>query len=123
MRTRELQTNMRQKKITTNQRRSTRYGFVTGLRYRAFRQQAITCSGSGQTVDMCAGGLSIEIGRALDPDTELELVLDWPGLYHGRPRMRLFLWGEVVRNTETAVAVRILSHEFREPAAAARAVA
>jgi len=113
---------MPQRKIT-NQRSSTRYGFVTGLRYRAFRQQAITCSGSGQTIDMCAGGLAIEIGRVLDPGTELELLLDWPGLYHGRPRMRLFLWGEVVRSTETRVAIRILAHEFREPATAARAVA
>jgi hypothetical protein len=51
----------------------------------------------------------------------LELSLDWTGLYHGKRRMRLFLWGEVVRSDEQSTAMRILTHEFRE--VAARAVA
>jgi hypothetical protein len=104
-----------------NQRASARYGFVTPLRYRAFRQAAITTSGSGQSIDMSAGGMSIEIGKVLEPGIELELVLDWPGIYHGRQRMRLFVWGEVVRSDETKTALRIVTHEFRD--AAARAVA
>jgi c-di-GMP-binding flagellar brake protein YcgR len=109
-----------QKKIV-NQRASARYRTVTALRYRVFHQAAITCSGSGQTIDMSAGGIAIEIGRVLEPGTELELSLDWTGLYHGKRRMRLFLWGEVVRSDEQSTAMRILTHEFRE--VAARAVA
>lgn len=105
-----------------NRRSRARYGFTTPLRFRACRQTAIVCSGSGRTIDMSSTGVQIEIGRKLETDTEIELVLDWPGLYHGKQRMRLFLWGQVVRSQETATAVRILSHEFRD-AARARAVA
>jgi len=111
----------RMKRPIKNLRATTRYPYVTGLRYRAFRQAAITTSGSGQSADMSAGGMAIEIGKVLEPGTEVELVLDWPGLYHGRQRMRLFVWAEVVRSDEAKTAVRIVTHEFRE--AAARAVA
>lgn len=109
------------KRQIKNQRASARYSFVTGLRFRAYRQAAITCSGSGQSADMSAGGIAIEIGKVLETGVEVELVLDWPGLYHGRQRMRLFVWGEVVRSDESVTAVRIVTHEFRE--AAAKAVA
>lgn len=92
------------------------------LRFRAFRQTAILCSGSGQSLDMSAGGIAVAIGRKLDPGTEIELALDWTGLYHGKPRMLLTLWGEVLRSTETTTAIRILTHEFRG-SSAAKAVA
>jgi hypothetical protein len=94
---------------------------VTPLRYRAFSQTAITCAGSGQSIDMSSGGIAIEIGKVLEPGTEIELVLDWTGLYHGKRRMRLFVWGEVVRSEEHRTAVRIMTHDFRE--SSARAVA
>ncbi len=71
---------------------------------------------------MSAAGIAIGIGRVLETDTEVELVLDWPGLYHGKQRMRLFVWGQVVRSDEAGTALRILSHEFRT-APSARAVA
>ena len=109
------------KRQIKNQRAFARYSFVTGLRFRAFRQAAIVCSGSGQSADMSAGGIAIEIGRVLETGLEVELVLDWPGLYHERQRMRLFVWAEVVRSSEWVTAVRIVTHEFRE--VAARAVA
>lgn len=102
-----------------NQRASTRYGFVTPLRYRVYRQAAIVTSGSGQTIDMCAGGIAIEIGKTVEPGAELELVLDWPGLYHGRQRMRLYVWGEVLRSCPSKTALRIVSHQFRDVAAQA----
>lgn len=112
----------RTKSDIKNRRANARYGFVTALRFRAYRQTAVECSGSGRTIDMSAGGITIEIGRPLEPGIEVEMVLDWPGLYHGRQRMRLYLWGEVLRSSHESTAVRILSHEFRD-AAAARAVA
>jgi hypothetical protein len=105
-----------------NRRTNARYEFVTGLRFRAYRQAAVACSGSGRTIDMSAGGIAIEIGRLLDPGAEVEMVLDWPGLYHGRQRMRLYVWGEVLRSSPECTAVKILSHEFKD-AALARAVA
>jgi hypothetical protein len=104
-----------------NQRAFTRYGFVTPLRYRVYRQAAIVTSGSGQTINMSAAGLAIEVGKSLEPGAELELVLDWPGLYHGRQRMRLFIWAEVLRSCQANTALRIVAHEFRD--AAAQAVA
>jgi hypothetical protein len=110
-----------QPKNLVNRRASARYRMVTPLRYRAFCQTAITGAGSGQSIDMSSGGIAIEIGKVLEPGSEIEVVLDWTGIYHGKRRMRLFVWGQVVRSEEQRTAVRILSHEFRE--ASARAVA
>jgi hypothetical protein len=70
---------------------------------------------------MSSGGIAIQIGKVLEPGSEIELVLDWTGIYHGKHRIRLFVCGEVVRSEEHRTAVRILTHEFRE--SSARAVA
>ncbi len=105
-----------------NRRTSARYGFVTTLRYRAFRQINPIASGAGKTIDMSAGGLAVTIGRTLEAGVEIELALDWPGLYHGRPRMRLHVWAEVLRSDPSSTALRILTSEFRN-ITPARAVA
>ena len=105
-----------------NRRAGARYGFVTELRYRAYRQTCIIGSGAGHTVNMSGGGVAIAIERVLEAGAEVEMVMDWPGIYHGRQRMRLFVWGEVLRSDERFTALRIVSHEFRE-AAPVRAVA
>ncbi|MDE3167232.1 MAG: PilZ domain-containing protein [Acidobacteriota bacterium] len=105
-----------------NRRAHTRHQFATALRYRGWRQDTVLCSGSGRTIDMSAGGITLDLGRALEPGAELEMALEWPGIYHDRPRMRLYVWAEVLRSTPESTAVRILTHEFQD-AAAARAVA
>jgi hypothetical protein len=61
-------------------------------------------SGAGILIDLP----SVAIG------TKLELAMDWTGLYHGREAMRLFLLASVTRHDARGVALRILSHRFRD---------
>lgn len=69
---------------------------------------------NGQTLDMSAGGLLIDAPEAAPVGSTVELVLDWPGLYHGKPMVHLFLIGSVMRNDSRGTALRILSHQFRD---------
>jgi hypothetical protein len=69
---------------------------------------------TGRTVDMSARGLLVDIPEPVVPGYTLDLAIDWPGLYHGKPAVRLMLAGSVVRIDPRGVALRILHHEFRE---------
>ena len=69
---------------------------------------------------MSVGGILIGMARPLPVGSRWELELEWPGLYHGKPMMRLALTGAVVRNDGGGTALRILSHQFREVGRAER---
>ena len=97
-----------------NRRGATRYNLSVPLRYRAPETNLPSGWKSGRTLDMSASGLSIEIPETLDAGATLELVIDWTGLYHGRPAVRLFLTCLVVRIDAQSTALRIVSHQFRE---------
>ena len=58
-------------------------------------------------------GILIDIPEALPVGSTVELVMDWTGLYHGKPMVRLFMIGSVLRNDAQGAALRILIHEFR----------
>jgi hypothetical protein len=62
---------------------------------------------------MSANGVLLDIGEALPVDCTLEVGMDWPGLYHGKPVVRLVLVGRIVRMEGQTAALRILTHEFR----------
>ena len=95
-------------------RRAThRYTVRTPLRYRTTRGEINSAWKSGQTLDMSVDGILIDTPEAATLGTELELEIDWPGLYHGKPMVRLLVIGSVVRNDSRGTALRILSHHFR----------
>ena len=68
----------------------------------------------GQTLDMSAGGIFIDASEAVPVGSTLELEIDWPGLYHDKPMVRLLVIGSVVRNDGRGTALRIVSHQFRQ---------
>jgi hypothetical protein len=59
-------------------------------------------------------GILIDIPEALPVGSTVELVMDWTGLYHGKPMVRPFMIGSVLRNDARGAALRILIHEFRD---------
>ena len=99
-----------------NRRAAQRYAVRATLQYRV-RDFNSTWK-SGQTLDVSVGGILIDTSGAVPVGSTLELVIDWVGLYHGVPGVRLLVTGSVVRNDGRGTALRILSHEFRDVRAA-----
>jgi c-di-GMP-binding flagellar brake protein YcgR len=97
---------------TKERRRKDRFSFVTSLQYRMRRDTK--WEGSGRTANMSAAGILIVADRAFQPGAQIEISLDWPGLYHNAERMRLVVSGAVVRSQGRRTALRILQHEFLE---------
>jgi hypothetical protein len=83
------------------------------LQYRTTGDEINSAWKSGQTLDMSVDGILMDTSEAAPVGTELELEIDWPGLYHGKPLVRLLVIGSVVRNDSRGTALRILSHHFR----------
>jgi hypothetical protein len=101
--------------LTPADRRSNRrYALDTPVRYRAANGPLNAAWKNGRLLNMSASGLLIHVPEPLAIGTKLELSVEWTGLYHGRQNMRLFLISWVTRTGGRGVALRILSHRFRE---------
>jgi PilZ domain len=96
-----------------NRRATNRYPVKTLMQYRISGSELESDWQGGRTLDMSAGGILINIPEAASLDSRLELLIDWPGLYHGKPMVHLVLVGSVVRHDHRGTAIRIVSHEFR----------
>jgi hypothetical protein len=97
-----------------NRRATNRYPVRTPLQYRTSSGTLNSAWKRGRTLDMSAGGTLMEIPEAVPVGSTLELAIDWPGLYHGGPMVRLFLTGSVTRVDGRGTAFRIISHQFRD---------
>jgi c-di-GMP-binding flagellar brake protein YcgR len=100
--------------IPPERRSHRRYSLEIPLRYRAANCPLKTVWKHGRALDMSAGGILIYLPEPVAIGTKLELAMDWTGLYHGRQAMRLFLVSAVARLDGRGVALRILSHRFRD---------
>ncbi len=97
-----------------NLRASTRYAVHAPVQYRAAVPSPEAVWKSGYTRDISAAGILIDPPAAVPVGSMLELAIDWPGLYHGKPMVRLFVIGTVARVDGRGTALRIISHEFRD---------
>src|SRR6266403_961347 len=83
-------------KVANERRKKQRFSFVTDLRYRM--QGRTEWEGSGSTVNMNADGILLAADRAFPLGAQIQLSLNWPGLYHDAERMLLLVTGTVVRS-------------------------
>jgi hypothetical protein len=97
-----------------NRRITNRYTVSAPVQYRAVAPTLESVWKSGHTRDMSAGGILIDPPEVAPVGSTLEVAIDWPGLYHGKPMVRLFLIGFVARVDDRGTALRILSHQFRD---------
>ena len=99
----------------THERRAiSRHPLRKPVRYRAAGCALAALWKQGRALDMSARGILIDIPETMAIGTRLELAMDWTGLYHDRQVMRLFLIAAVTRTDKRRIALRILSHRFRE---------
>lgn len=97
-----------------NRRRAERYMLQMPLKYRTVDNSAGTGWKRGHTVEMSSTGILLIPTEPIGVSTELELAIDWPGLYHGREVMCLLAAGVVIRVDARGAAFRMVKYEFRD---------
>jgi hypothetical protein len=91
-----------------------RYLVRATLKYRVLESTSTGVWNDGHTINMSSNGIFIETAEELADGSLLELRINWLGLYHARPVVRLLLSALVVRTDDRGAALRILDHEFRD---------
>jgi hypothetical protein len=107
---RKLQTS----KKDDDRRATTRRAVKTPVEYRISGSTPQSGWKRGQTLDMSASGILVDIPGKVTVGSTVELGMDWPGLYYRRSTVWLLLTASVVRNDCRGTALRILRHEFRD---------
>ena len=83
------------------ERRTTRrFPVKLALEYKVFRHAEFVCQGTGRTVNISSGGVLFRADRHLEPDWRVELSIEWPRQYAGRPPLRLQALCEIVRTSD-----------------------
>ena len=95
-----------------DKRSHTRYSLSTPLRYRLLGLPGSQPWRDGRSLNISAGGILMEIPEEAPRGSILEVTVDWPGVYHNRPMVRLSLVGSAVRVDSRGTAVRLLSRRF-----------
>jgi hypothetical protein len=104
---------MPQEKSMKNRRSQHRYSLDRKMAYRLCGDARQGSWKQGRVVDMSATGIRLALSNPPAIGALLEVVMDWPGIYHGRPEVRLFLSGTVCRSLVDGVALCITNHDFR----------
>ncbi len=99
-----------------DRRGKSRFVISREVRYKVLEEGAIIASGSGETHDMCSGGVSFTLESELRPGSFVELSISWPVLLDDRCPMRLIVFGRVVWNHSHRAACTIDKYEFRTQA-------
>lgn len=70
-------------------------------------------AGAGRTVNIGSAGMLFTAEHRIAVGQKLELSLSWPAMLDGVTRLKLVATGIAVRYAGSAVAIRMLKHEFR----------
>jgi hypothetical protein len=97
-----------------NDRRSKcRFAIERDVRYKMADDGVVVASGTGQTINMCSGGVAFSTERALIPGALVELSISWPVLLDETCPMRLIVFGRILRCTGRKAVCTIDKYEFR----------
>jgi len=100
-----------------NDRRSkTRFAMERDVRYRVAEDGVVVAAGSGQTINMCSGGIAFVTEQPLTPGGFVELSISWPVLLDETCPMRFVVFGRVLRSAGRRTVCSIDKYEFRTQA-------
>jgi hypothetical protein len=86
------------------------------MRFKLMEDGEIVAEGMGETIDIASGGVSFIPGQPLKVGTYIELSISWPVLLDDNTRMRLVVFGRVVRSNIHTTACTVDKYEFRTQA-------
>ncbi len=105
-----------QETINGNRRGDTRYGLRLDVQWRLIRRRRLLDEGVGKTLDISAGGILFDCGRALPVGFKIDLRIKWPVLLNHVTPLQLVVSGRIVRTDGSRAAIRMSKHEFRTTA-------
>jgi hypothetical protein len=110
-------------KWNRDRRSGLRFPIDSSLEYKILRNGKVLESGPGRTLNISSSGVLFESDAGLTPGATVELSIAWPARLYDTAPIQLHVRGKAVRISGGAVAVRIVSYDFRTKARAANAVA
>jgi hypothetical protein len=100
-----------------NDRRSKfRFAMERDVRYKLAEDGGVVTAGSGQTIDMCSGGVAFVTDQPLTPGGFVELSISWPVLLDETCPMRCIVFGRILRSNGRKTVCSIDKYEFRTSA-------
>jgi hypothetical protein len=100
-----------------NERRAKyRFGIEREIRYKLAEDGVVVAAGSGQTVNICSGGVAFTSEQALTQGSFIELSISWPVLLDSTCPMRMIVFGRLLRCKGQQAVCSIDKYEFRTQA-------
>ena len=97
-----------------NDRRSKfRFAMERDVRYKVAEDGVVVAAGSGQTIDVCSGGVAFVTEQPLTAGGFVELSISWPVLLDEACPMRFIVFGRVLRCNGRKTVCSIDKYEFR----------
>ena len=93
-------------------RLSRRYELGLVLHYRVFDGRTMSNWRTGWTCNISTAGVKFRCSQPLHNDTLLEIVIDWPSTHDNLYPIFLQTAGQVLRNHDECVAVRIAGYRI-----------
>jgi hypothetical protein len=103
-------------KKANDRRAKFRFDLQREIRYKLVEDGALKASGTGNTLNMCSGGIAFSTGQALQPRAFAELSISWPVLLSDTCPMRLIVFGRILRSADGKAVCSIDKYEFRTQA-------
>lgn len=95
----------------SDRRANPRYPLTLEVEYTVLRGNGVGQTGFGRTINISARGVLLDIS---DPPRQglIQLSIYWPFFRHRSIRLKLLMYGEIVRVVGNWVAVRVTGHTF-----------
>jgi hypothetical protein len=106
--------------LAVERRKKRRFPMNRELRYKVLEDEQIVQSGIGATLDLASGGVAFLTEDALSPGAFIEVSISWPVLLENSCRMRLIVFGRVLRSAGNKTVCTIEKYEFRTQSSAPR---
>ena len=90
-----------------------RFAMERDVRYKVAEEGVVVAAGSGETIDMCSGGVAIVTEQPLTAGGFVELSISWPVLLDETCPMRFIVFGRILRCSGRKTVCSIDKYEFR----------
>ena len=101
------------------QRSKRRFLIEQDVHYERLKGTEVLDAGMGKTLDISSNAVRFTTGLALSPGDKVKVAVNWPVLLDATCRLKMVIYGLVVRSDGNSATVRIRQHELRTRAGAA----